>query len=554
MSPSQTQRRRVQQHSSAFPTRQLFVLALCRICEPIAFMSIFPYVYYMISGYHITNDEKQIALYAGMVTSAFAFAEFSTGVMWGRLSDKVGRKPILLMGLAGTGVSMIVFGFSPNLTTALIARALGGLLNGQVVPNIGVLQTTVAEVVTVESHQARAYSIMPFVWCLGSIIGSGLGGTLADPVHNYPGYFEHGSLFDKFPYLLPNLVCAGVVIFGLVIGILFLEETHEDFKDRRDYGLDVGDWILEFFRPTQLVGKAGETLALFEDVPPGYSSGESSPAINPILVGELPNEAQPVSAQTVATGRRDAAVSNAFTWQVCLNIVGYGILAYHTISAEQLLPVLFSLPESEETPKLPFQFSGGFALPTKVIGFILSAQGFIQMFATLFVFPYVNRKIGSLATFRLVVLSYPILYFMVPYVTLVPTTFRMPCIYFVLVWKVAAQALSYPSLAIMLANAAPSKKVLGTLNGVAAAAASLCRAFGPTLSGLVQSLGLSVGVLGLPWWANSFVALIGAVLSLRMVEEKRRYTKNEEANLESEDLPFLDADVLENVYAEESRH
>ncbi|THY44474.1 MFS general substrate transporter [Aureobasidium pullulans] len=550
MSPSHAQHRRVQQHSSAFPTRQLFVLALCRICEPIAFMSIFPYVYYMISSFHITNDEKQISLYAGMVTSAFAFAEFSTGVLWGRLSDKVGRKPILLMGLAGTGISMIAFGFSPNLTTALIARALGGLLNG----NIGVLQTTVAEVVTVEAHQARAYSIMPFVWCLGSIVGSGLGGTLADPVRNYPGYFEHGSLFDKFPYLLPNLVCAGVVIFGMVVGILFLEETHEDLKDRRDYGLDIGDWLLDFFRPNQIDEKAGETLALFEDVPPGYSSSESSPALNPILVGELPNEAQPASPQSAGSSRRDAAVSNAFTWQVCLNIVGYGILAYHTISAEQLLPVLFSLPESHEAPNLPFQFSGGFALPTKAIGFILSAQGFIQMFATLFVFPFVNRKIGSLATFRLVILSYPILYLMVPYLTLVPTALRMPCIYFVLVWKVTAQALSYPSLAIMLANAAPSKKVLGTLNGVAASSASLCRAFGPTLSGLVQSLGLSVGVLGLPWWANSFVALIGAVLSLRMVEEKRRYSKAQEANLDSEDLPFLDADVLESVPSEDLRN
>ncbi|KAG9691534.1 MFS general substrate transporter, partial [Aureobasidium melanogenum] len=532
MLPSHAQRRRVQQQSSAFPTRQLFVLALCRICEPIAFMSIFPYVYYMISSFHITNDEKQIALYAGMVTSAFAFAEFSTGVMWGRLSDKVGRKPILLMGLAGTGISMIVFGFSPNLTTALIARALGGLLNG----NIGVLQTTVAEVVTVEAHQARAYSIMPFVWCLGSIVGSGLGGTLADPVRNYPGYFEHG-----------------VVIFGMMVGILFLEETHEDLKDRRDYGLDIGDWILDFFRPNQLHEKAGETLALFEDAAPGYSSSQSSPVVNPILVGELPNEAQPVSSQPISSHRRDAAVAKAFTWQVCLNIVGYGILAYHTISAEQLLPVLFSLPESKEAPHLPFQFSGGFALPTKVIGFILSAQGFIQMFATLFVFPFVNRKIGSLATFRLVILSYPILYLMVPYLTLVPTALRMPCIYFVLVWKVTAQALSYPSLAIMLANAAPSKKVLGTLNGVAASSASLCRAFGPTLSGLVQSLGLSVGVLGLPWWANSFVAIIGAILSLRMVEEKRRYSKAEEANLDSEDLLFLDADALENTDEEVCR-
>lgn len=86
-------------------------------------MSIFPYVYYMIESFHITSNDQQIALYAGMVTSAFAFAEFMSGMLWGRLSDRVGRKPVLLTGLAGTGISMIVFGFSKSLATALIARA-----------------------------------------------------------------------------------------------------------------------------------------------------------------------------------------------------------------------------------------------------------------------------------------------------------------------------------------------------------------------------------------------------------------------------------------------
>lgn len=69
-------------------------------------------------------------MYAGMVTSAFAFAEFSTGVVWGKLSDRIGRKPVLLTGLAGTGVSMLVFGFAPSLPVALLGRALGGILNG----------------------------------------------------------------------------------------------------------------------------------------------------------------------------------------------------------------------------------------------------------------------------------------------------------------------------------------------------------------------------------------------------------------------------------------
>jgi MFS family permease len=95
-------------------------------------MSIFPYIYHMIKDFNIAEDESQISVYAGMVTSAFTFAEFSTGVMWGRLSDKLGRKPVLLTGLVGTGLSVLMFGFAPNLWVALLARALGGALNGYV--------------------------------------------------------------------------------------------------------------------------------------------------------------------------------------------------------------------------------------------------------------------------------------------------------------------------------------------------------------------------------------------------------------------------------------
>lgn len=84
----------------------------------------------MILSFNITSNTSQIAVYVGMVTSAFAFAEFSTGVIWGKISDRVGRKPVLLAGLAGTALSMIVFGFAPSLPVALCGRALGGLLNG----------------------------------------------------------------------------------------------------------------------------------------------------------------------------------------------------------------------------------------------------------------------------------------------------------------------------------------------------------------------------------------------------------------------------------------
>ena len=93
-------------------------------------MSIFPYVYYMILSFDITKDTRTLAVYVGMVTSSFAFAEFSSGVAWGRISDRIGRKPVLLCGLAGTALSMLVFGFARSLPIALLGRALGGLLNG----------------------------------------------------------------------------------------------------------------------------------------------------------------------------------------------------------------------------------------------------------------------------------------------------------------------------------------------------------------------------------------------------------------------------------------
>lgn len=322
-------------------------------------MSIFPYIYYMIESFHITNDGKQVALYAGLVTSAFAFAECLAGPFWGRMSDKFGRKPILLTGIAGTGVSMLLFGFARDLPTALIARALGGILNG----NIGVLQTTVAEVITVEAHQARAYAIMPFVWCLGSIIGSAMGGALADPVRNYPGIFSPGTIFETYPYLLTNLLCASVVGISLIVGLLFLDETHEDKKDRKDCGLELGKWIQRSLKKApagELSSRKDEytheTLALIseDEQPPGYSSTVTSPSLPPTFTGPaglpppayhsidgsprtslsapnmeaaLDGDIESAFQQVSGSTTRDCSVTKAFTRQVVYNIIGFGILA-----------------------------------------------------------------------------------------------------------------------------------------------------------------------------------------------------------------------------------
>lgn len=70
------------------------------------------------------------------------------GMYWGGLSDRIGRKPVLLVGCAGTMLSMVVLGFASNIWIALIGRLFGGALNG----NIGVIQTMVGELVTKPEH------------------------------------------------------------------------------------------------------------------------------------------------------------------------------------------------------------------------------------------------------------------------------------------------------------------------------------------------------------------------------------------------------------------
>ncbi|RYP54662.1 hypothetical protein DL768_000598 [Monosporascus sp. mg162] len=468
-------------HLPPFPRRQMLVLAICRICEPIAFMGIFPYIYFMIEDFHITEDKSKISFYAGMVTSAFTFAEFVTGLFWGRLSDKIGRKPVLLTGLIGTALSVLIFGFAPNLTVALIARAVGGLLNG----NMGVLQTTVAELVTVKEHQPRAYTIMPVVWCLGAVI----------------------------------------VFIGVVNGILFLEETHAEKKSRRDRGLELGNWILScipcLLKCTDVRGEKSKLAEMAETQPlmdhdeqlPGYRTNENSPQNSPLLKSTLatrvPRDSLYLEAVCDSEDSRDARV---FTRPVILNIMSFGILAF-TEAPEQRAPM-----------SLPFKFVDGFGLDSKTVGIILSAQGVYSLIINMVLVPAVIKRLGALRLFRFLIVAYFALYLVTPYLVLLPESYRIAGVGLVLVWKCTFANMAYPSNAILTTDSAPSRLALGTINGVAASTASLCRAFGPTISGILYTVGLKSGYSGLAWWCSAIVAVCGAIVGLQIHEPRRHLT------------------------------
>lgn len=96
-------------------------------------------MFYQLKWFDPSLSDATISWQAGLMASAFTFAQFLTGMIWGRLADseRIGRKKVLLVGLIGTGISCIGYGLSRNFYLALTFRCLGGALNG----NVGVMRT-----------------------------------------------------------------------------------------------------------------------------------------------------------------------------------------------------------------------------------------------------------------------------------------------------------------------------------------------------------------------------------------------------------------------------
>lgn len=87
-----------------------------------------PYAWVMVRDFNV-GDKSNASFYAGIFISAFAFSESLTSLWWGGFSDRIGRKPILLLGCAGTMLSLLIVGFSSNFWVALAGRVAGGLLS-----------------------------------------------------------------------------------------------------------------------------------------------------------------------------------------------------------------------------------------------------------------------------------------------------------------------------------------------------------------------------------------------------------------------------------------
>ncbi|KAI0828037.1 MFS general substrate transporter [Trametes gibbosa] len=210
----------IQKPRTPLPKAQLAVLMLLGLAEPITAYCIFPFINQLVADLDITGgDPKKVGYYAGMIESTFFAMEALFVFQWARLSDHIGRKPVLLVGIAGLYISMLCFGLSKTFLGLIVSHSLVGVLNG----NTGVSKSMVGEI-TDETNITQGFACLPIAWSVGSTVGLLIGGQLARPHDRWPDAFSH-PFWLQYPYFLPCTASAAFSVFTFIVTAIFLKET-----------------------------------------------------------------------------------------------------------------------------------------------------------------------------------------------------------------------------------------------------------------------------------------------------------------------------------------
>lgn len=157
--------------------RPLLVLFLTVLLDLVGFGIVLPLLPLYADGFGASGAM------VGLLVTVYSVAQFFMAPLWGRLSDRFGRKPILVLGLLGSALAYLVFAWSRNLTWLFASRILAGI-GGATIP---VAEAYIADV-TPPERRAGNMGLIGAAFGLGFTIGPALGGVLAGVSFEAPGY------------------------------------------------------------------------------------------------------------------------------------------------------------------------------------------------------------------------------------------------------------------------------------------------------------------------------------------------------------------------------
>ena len=177
--------------------RQLFVIFITLFVNLVGFGIIIP----LLPFYAQTFGASPMTI--GLLFASFSVTQLIASPVLGSLSDRWGRRPVLIFSLLGTVVSFVMLALAQSLAMLFVARAVDGLSGG----NIATARAYIADI-TSEENRARAFGILGAAFGLGFIVGPALGG-----------------LFSRISYTAPIWAAAVITVGATVLAWVWLPET-----------------------------------------------------------------------------------------------------------------------------------------------------------------------------------------------------------------------------------------------------------------------------------------------------------------------------------------
>jgi len=185
------------------------------------------------------TDMSAIVLFGGALGALYSLLQFFAAPIWGGLSDRYGRKPILMISIFGLFSSYLLWIFSGSFTTLILARLIGGIMGG----NLSTATAAVADV-TDDTNRSKGMAFVGIAFALGFIFGPAIGGilTLVNPLEHFPGLAVYG--LNPFSY------AAGFAAILSLINLIFLMTKFEETlpKNKKLDNFKTAN-ILKLFKP-----------------------------------------------------------------------------------------------------------------------------------------------------------------------------------------------------------------------------------------------------------------------------------------------------------------
>lgn len=457
-------------------------------------------------------NPTDVGVYVGTIASAFALAQFATNFFWGWLSDRIGRKPVILCGTGLTAICFVAFGFCRRLWQAVLVQALMGLVNG----NQGVVSTCLGEI-TDRSNQSKAFTYLPVLYGLGGITGPIVGGLLVFARHPL-----HPSKPNPYPYLGPNLVSAAILVIDLIVTMIWLEESLEEARTLPPLGKRVSSmfsWLWQFTsssrNPTYLRhGKQTQPYSTLmdgdmdDDEPSDDEDDDGMDSSMPTLF--------PTNEEHEELHRKDV-----LTRDTLLLLGTYTIFQLSNISFNSLYPIF-----AQASPPT------GRALAPQEIGLSLAFAGVVTILFQIGIFGKLRDKMGNKTSYRVGLGGFVLAFILIPWVGYKNAgtgdaglgsgkALLWVELGFVLLIKTIAAVGGLTSALLLITNSAPNHAVLGTLNGIAQTLSAAGRAIGPFVAGGLFSIATKIKPKGEAMAFGVFggTAFLGFLLSFGIRSE-----------------------------------